>query len=362
MNKILLWSGVCATGLILGYAGASSAFHRSSNYASTSIQDSYVLHSKRQRTIASRYFAVAAEHNNYQISAASLHRWLKNRPNSTVLIDVRQPIGPAGYSTGHISTARNIPLEVFWHELEAKRSETQFIRFEFDGVVHRIPIHFSPLPKNKRIVVMCYDGDGGEMIPALLRILGYKAYSLKYGTSMWNARINVWPSPGTVQALPTSSHRSEVKVRRRVAVNENDVVQSPESRAAIEAYLNSVNRSYPSGYARPWTIMAGTVHQLMHSKTPPLVVDVRSSRSFSRAHIPGSVNIPFRNLGAEIKTLPHNRQIVLVSQAMQSAAQATAVLRILGYKAFVLRQGLVSWNPTFKPPVPHHHYALVKST
>lgn len=67
-------------------------------------------------------------------------------------------------------------------------------------------------------------------------------------------------------------------------------------------------------------------------------------------------------LGDEIKTLPQNRQIGLVSQAMQSAAQATAVLRILGYKAFVLRQGLVSWNPTFKPPVPHHHYALVKST
>lgn len=361
MNKLGLWVGVCVICISLGYMGAAHAFHPARLAAQANIPKSYVLASQTQREAASHYFATAAKHHNYEISAATLHGWLQRRPNDVTVIDVRQPTGPAGFASGHIGVADNIPVEVFWHELVTTHSQRKVIRFGGNGSVDQIPIHFFPLPKTKRIVVMCYDGNGGEMIPALLRILGYKAYSLRYGTAMWNSQLNVWPAPHSILALPiTTRDQSKINGSKATRVG-GDIIRNPQGRATIAAYLNSINRNYPPGYGRPWTIMAGELNRLIHSSRAPVIVDLRSAQAFNRAHIPGSINIPFRALGGELDKLPRNRQIIVVSQAMQSAAQATAVLRILGYRAFLLSQGLVSWNPVFQPPVPQHHYPLVTS-
>lgn len=88
---------------------------------------------------------------NY-ITPEQLHRRKKSQ---YYLLDVRKP---EAFRSGHIKGAKNI----FWMDILK-------------------PENLRKLPKNKKIVVICYVGHTASQVVVMLRLLGYKAAGLKYG-------------------------------------------------------------------------------------------------------------------------------------------------------------------------------------
>ena len=91
---------------------------------------------------------------NY-ITPVELYNQLKKNPNQYFLLDVRKK---KDYLDGHIAGTTNI----FWLELFQNKN-------------------IKKLPKNKKIVVICYVGHTSSQAITLLKLLGYDAIALKFG-------------------------------------------------------------------------------------------------------------------------------------------------------------------------------------
>lgn len=298
------------------------------------------------------YFGDAVRHQDYEISATTLHTWLKaGKP--IVLVDLRQPLGPMGYEKGHIAGAHNIPLQWFGTELTATHRFTRVVPVDTGSM----RIHFFPLPRHRPLVIMCYDGNGGEMTPAILRLLGYQAYGLRDGVSSWNAKLNVWPDPSTVESLPLTAG-SRTPRGLQPALSGPDRL-GPTWARRIQPFWQRLSRVYPKGYSRPWTVDAPALWALLMGPQPPEVIDLRSPTQFAAGHITHSLNIPFAQLGSNLARVSSTREVVLVSQTLQKAATANAILRLLGYHSYVLKKGLVTWNRGLGSIAPPRHYWIV---
>lgn len=297
-----------------------------------------------------RYFGDASRHNAYQITAATLAHWMAiHKP--MVIIDVRQPFGSDGFVQGHVPGAHNIPIQDFGLELTATHaySAKEGTYFSDGSLVVPATVQFFPLPHNEPIIVMCYDGMGGEMTPALLRVLGYQAYGLRWGLSSWSPALNVWKPAADINPYPVAV--GEAKAPAAAPLTGNDQLGAALA-AQVAPIYQALNHAYPAGYGRPWTIDAATLELSLNSETPPQVIDLRSPAAYARGHIPGSVNIPFADLGRDIDAVSRQGTVVLASATLQRAAQACLVLRLLGIRAYVLQRGLSTWNPEFSPPPP----------
>ena len=305
------------------------------------------------RGILARYFADAIRHHDYQVSASTLHAWLRSS-KSVVLIDLRQPGGTDGYNRGHIAGAHNIPLQWFGTELTATHRFTKRVPVD-NGTMG---VHFFALPHHTPIVIMCYDGNGGEMTPVILRVLGYQAFGLRDGVSSWNPRLNVWPPATAIDNLPLVTGSAPGSLSLSRPPRGVDVLGSSWD-ARLKPFWQHLNHVYPLGYSRPWTIDANALWALLAGPNPPEVIDLRTPGQFKAGHIKGSLNIPFGQLGANLSRVSGTRQVVLVSRTLQEAAAANAILRLLGYHSDVLKKGLVTWNNRVGSIESPHHYGVV---
>jgi SulP family sulfate permease len=85
--------------------------------------------------------------------------------------------------------------------------------------------------------------------------------------------------------------------------------------------------------------------QLMHSQTPPLIIDVREPREFQQGHIPQAQLIPLPKLVAEKPVLPPDREIVVVCRSGRRSQRAAYLLKDKnGSNVRVLRGGMLAWE------------------
>ena len=80
--------------------------------------------------------------------------------NDPFIISVR---APADYATAHVPGAVNLPVAALFTE---------------DGL--------SQIPADKQVIVYCYTGHTAGHATAMLNLLGYDAYSMKYGFCSWS--------------------------------------------------------------------------------------------------------------------------------------------------------------------------------
>ncbi len=86
---------------------------------------------------------------------------------------------------------------------------------------------------------------------------------------------------------------------------------------------------------------AATLTRLLKSKTPPVVIDVRTSFEYRSGHIPGALNLPTTRLPFNRNRLPQDQQdlLVLTCEHGPRAMVAKKVLDLLGYKNTELLEG-----------------------
>lgn len=111
-------------------------------------------------------------------------------------------------------------------------------------------------------------------------------------------------------------------------------------REASDAYLSS-NKA-PN-------ISAEELYGMLYDddvENDPFVLSVRSSEHYEMGHIPGAINIPWRQVAGEenLATLPTDKQIVVYCYTGHTASQITALLNAMGYDAVNLKFGMMSWT------------------
>jgi rhodanese-related sulfurtransferase len=103
------------------------------------------------------------ENGNYHVGADDIYMWLKMKKTDFLVVDVRAAEGGANeYNTAHIPGAIYIPY-------------TEIAK----------PENLKKLPKDKKIILVCYMG-ATEALPIVpLRLLGYDAYGMLLGMAGW---------------------------------------------------------------------------------------------------------------------------------------------------------------------------------
>jgi rhodanese-related sulfurtransferase len=76
-----------------------------------------------------------------------------------------------------------------------------------------------------------------------------------------------------------------------------------------------------------------------------LIVDARDAAQYTKDHIPGAVNIEWRQAVARRAELPKDRMVVMYCNSGSLSAQAVFALRLLGYdNVKVLQDGIEGWK------------------
>jgi rhodanese-related sulfurtransferase len=78
----------------------------------------------------------------------------------------------------------------------------------------------------------------------------------------------------------------------------------------------------------------------------PVIVSVRKPEHYELGHIPGAINIPWKNIAdpANLAMLPADKQIVVYCYTGHTGQVAATVLGILGYDAINLKFGMMGWT------------------
>ncbi|MFC2045722.1 rhodanese-like domain-containing protein [Chloroflexota bacterium] len=133
-------------------------------------------------------------------------------------------------------------------------------------------------------------------------------------------------------------------------------------REAADIYLSS--NKVPN-------ISAEELYEILYDDNPdndPFILSVRSPEHYEYGHIPGAINIPWREVAKEenLAKLPNDRQIVVYCYTGHSSSQVASLLNILGYDTINLKFGMTSWTPNkdiapgrYDESVDSHNYPLV---
>ncbi len=238
------------------------------------------------------------------ITAEALYENLNDgdESNDPYIIDIRKA---EDYDVGHISGAVNIGGKVFFGE------ET-----------------LATLPTDGQIVVTCYTGQTAGQVVGALNTLGYDAYSLKFGMISWAIAEDAprW-NDGMSMAYPADTEAAETE-------GANDL----PAPIGAEAYFGE-------GFQ---LITAEALYENLNDgddANDPFVIDIRKAEDYAVGHIPGAVNIGGKVLFGEetLATLPTGGQIVVTCYTGQTAGQVVGTLNTLGYDAYSLKFGMISW-------------------
>ena len=75
------------------------------------------------------------------------------------------------------------------------------------------------------------------------------------------------------------------------------------------------------------------------------IVDARDAAQYDKEHIPGAVNIDWRQAVARRAELPKDRMVAMYCNSGSLSAQAVFALRLLGYdNVKVLQDGIEGWK------------------
>ena len=102
----------------------------------------------------------AVPNNGYHVTADELLKKIQSGSNDYVIVDVRESVDK--YKAGHI------PGSVYINFKEIAKKE-----------------NLAKLSKDKDIILYCNTGSEENKALAVLRMLGYKAYGLKFGYAAW---------------------------------------------------------------------------------------------------------------------------------------------------------------------------------
>ena len=233
--------------------------------------------------------------------------------NDPLIIDIRKP---EDYEQGHVPGAVNIGGGALFS------AET-----------------LAALPQDKQIVVYCYTGQTAGQAVAALNMLGYDAYSLKFGMPSWAIVSGPRWSDDMSMGYEADTEAHELSGSYEMPQPLADDVAD-----AAAAYFGA-------GFK---LITAEAVYENLSDgddSNNPVIIDIRKPEHYEQGHIPGAVNIGAGALfqPETLAMLPADKQIVVNCYTGQASGQVVAALNLLGYDAYSFKFGMPAWTITEGP-------------
>lgn len=229
---------------------------------------------------------------------------------------------PEDYAKGHVPSAINIP----YNQIAKKEN-------------------LAKLPKDKKIIVICYTGHTASDAAMFFNQIGYEAYSLKMGMMGWNDKS---AGMGTVKAYGKSAaYAVETTPVEAQSVNELPQAATGKS-SAVEIIIAATDAYLSSDRGKTPTIAADEIYnKAVVGKDPGYVlVSIQKPEDYALGHVPGAINIPYSQLAKEenLKKLPKDKKIVIICYTGHTASYASMFLNQLGYEAYAMKFGTMAWN------------------
>lgn len=196
------------------------------------------------------------------------------------------------------------------------------------------------LPKDKKLVIVCFSGHTASHTAAFWNMLGYDAVPMLNGMGGWTSNENLGaPIPAEAFNLPVET--GEVK---------KDTYELPQitiDADNLEDLLVLGTKAYfEKEYAavKPAKVVFEEI--IEQNDDSAMIVDIRKKKDYEKGHLKGAINIPYTELAnvENLKALDPNKAIILIDYNGHLASEATRVLSILGYEAYPIKDGMRVWT------------------
>lgn len=242
-------------------------------------------------------------------------KMILNYDSSYFIVDVRDT---AAFAAGHIEGSVNIP-----YKMTAD------------------PKQIANLPKDKKILVICYSGHTASQTAALWNLLGYDAAPMVNGMGGWTGDEKL----GT--PLPKKSFDYKVDTAETKAGHYNLPSLANKEYSDAEAAISGMADDYLKS-ALPPIIKPSAIWESIEKKTNDgyLLVDLRDANEYGKGHVPGAINIAYESLAEleQLKKLAPDKKIVLIDHDGTKSSKAARILNMLGYEAYAMKDGMRVWT------------------
>jgi rhodanese-related sulfurtransferase len=265
-------------------------------------------------------------------------------PSNLFVVDTREP---ADFAKGHIPGAVNVPLQSLPQQL-------------LDNT--------SGIPMDKEVFVASYWGNDGNMASLLINIFRIadpadpgsypKSTAIFGGMTAWsfdrelvpaNTRFDDAAGVVTVQkAVETTAHAGADQgaypdfapfsaatdtVVKKIMVRAGNFLNSVPTQFDLQVYAKDLADNLEDG----------------DNTNDPQVISVRNPPDYAGGHIPGAVNIPYKNvadLANYSKFVDPTKPVVAYCYTGHTGSLSTMALGILGYNVKDVLWGMNAWSTT----------------
>ncbi|MDK2822914.1 MAG: sulfur-carrier protein adenylyltransferase/sulfurtransferase [Clostridia bacterium] len=233
------------------------------------------------------------------------------------IVDIR---GGSHFAEAHIPGSINIPYGETWKELK-----TEF------------------LPRDKKIVLVCYSGHTSSQTAAFWGMLGFDVVVLKNGMAGWSKYEQfIGSTPLACEPFDFPLVSDVVKEQSFSLPVIKEGITDPTS------LIRKRSENYLKGNFSP-VILAKDVKERIVDGIEGnnfYLVDIRTLEHYQTGHIAGSINIPLKTVAEidSLKKLPTDKKIIVIGYDGHDASQVVRILVQLGYNATAMKDGIRIWN------------------
>ncbi len=242
------------------------------------------------------YFANKPDHSYMTKSADIIARVAAG--DDVVILDIRQP---DVYGEGHLKGAVNLPWGTAISE------------------------NLSMIPQDKEVFIYCYSGQTAGQAVMTLNLAGINARSVSYG---WNFGLS--KAEGIADVTETTVN----------TLTEDVSTIDPEVQEALTAYYVGLADAKETKW-KNYKVSEANLATMIEMEEDFTLISARKPDAFAEGHIAGAINIPYGNAFIEsLGAVPMDKKVVVYCYSGQTAGQATAALKLLGYDAVSLNGGM----------------------
>ena len=217
-----------------------------------------------------------------------------------VILDIR---AADAYNEGHIQGAINVP----WGPAIAE--------------------NLANIPQDKDVFVYCYTGQTAGQAVATLNIAGINARSVNLGWMLGISKADGVDAVTTTQASEFDGTRYAIDA---------------EIQTAMDTYYSGLADVKETPFAN-YKISEDNLNTMIENNEDFYLLSIRKADAYTEGHIQGAKNVPFGNdmmNGISASSIPKDKKVVVYCYTGQTAGQAVAAMRLVGYDAVSLNGGM----------------------
>lgn len=217
------------------------------------------------------------------------------------------------------------------------RSAADYAKGHIPGATNLAFSDLTTLPKDDDIVVYCYTGQSASMATAVLGILDYSVMNLRHGMASWSDDPEVFVKRFTAE---TAQNDFAIETEANTGGNYDYPVLENTSSNDEDAIILAAAKT-----VSPKFISAADLNVKIAEGEDMTIVSIRKAEHYAIGHIPGAINLPYGTAITDgLDQIDPDAPVYVYCYTGHTAAQAVALLNMLGYDAYSISFGMCSWT------------------